>query len=76
MSPPVAGQVAMHKGQRFECLRVEPYTRKDGQPSGIAVWQSHCAECAEPFTFKRGIGHFRAERRRCEAHASPGKRVR
>ena len=63
-------------GQVFRPLRVQTHT-KAGAAVVIPVvyWQTECADCGavmELFTLLR----FRHPRRRCDACAAPGKRVR
>lgn len=36
-------------------LRIEPYTRKDGKQTQVAVWESACATCGAPFEQKSPI---------------------
>jgi hypothetical protein len=75
------GEVRMFQGQRYECEAIEPYTRKDGAQSSIALWGTHCATCGQPFTAKMAIGQwdwpsFSGPIRRCRDHAKSGRAVR
>ena len=75
------GEVRMFQGQRYECEAIEPYTRKDGAQSSIALWGTHCATCSQPFTAKMAVGQwdrpdFRGPVRRCREHAKRGRSVR
>ena len=39
------------EGQRYERIGERSYSRKrDGQQTTVAIWQSHCIDCAEVFT--------------------------
>jgi hypothetical protein len=77
----VMGEVRMFQGQRYECEALEPYTRKDGTQTTVALWATHCATCGQPFVIKMAIGQwdwpsFRGPVRRCREHAKKGARVR
>jgi hypothetical protein len=38
-------------GQQYELVAFMPYKRKrDGAEVELAIWQSHCRRCGEPFT--------------------------
>ena len=39
----------VHRGQLYERVRTEPFERKDGGASEIAIWRSTCAQCEDPF---------------------------
>lgn len=74
------GDVRLFRGQRYECEAIEPYTRKDGTQSSVALWTSHCATCGQPFTAKMAVGQwdhpsFSGPVRRCREHAKAGSRV-
>lgn len=67
----------LHKGQTYEAVLAEPYICRDGRETHLIVWQSHCATCGEPFTFKTAIYATRFEpNRRCQKHKRPGHRVK
>jgi hypothetical protein len=74
------GEVRMFNGQRYECEAIEPYTRKDGVQSSVALWATRCATCGQPFTAKMSVGHwdhpaFTGPVRRCREHSKRGSRV-
>lgn len=56
-----------YRGQMYERLRIEPFERKDGSASSVAIWRSTCAQCEEPFecTSPAIVPRFRPARR-CE----------
>jgi hypothetical protein len=64
----------IYREQQYELLRLQPYKRKDGEMTIIAIWVSRCPECDAEFQTRTSIG--RPPRiRRCEAHRAPGIRV-
>lgn len=74
--PPEIGTVLLREGQRYELLEVRPHVRRDGKPTWLLVWQSHCAECDRAFEvitgLKAPLGNIN---RRCPTHHSPGRAV-
>lgn len=71
------GKVREYDGQRFECVRIEPYIRRDGVMSSVAVWRSKCAACRTSFDFRSPLRVARFQpNRRCVRHRRPGQRVR
>jgi hypothetical protein len=38
-----------YQRQRYRLLRIEPYTRRDGTETSVAVWQSVCSQCRGQF---------------------------
>jgi hypothetical protein len=71
------GDVFRHRGQKYVCVAVEPYIRKDGTFSGVATIMSHCADCDAEFTFKVGVNMTKfGVNRRCPEHVAPLRRVR
>src|SRR5690606_11647462 len=74
--PPEIGTVLLREGQRYELLEIRPHVRRDGKPTWLLVWQSHCAECDRAFEVITGIkapvGNIN---RRCPTHHSPGRAV-
>ena len=43
------GKVRDYAGQQYDCVAIEPYTRRrDGASSYLAVWRSKCAQCGAP----------------------------
>jgi len=70
------GDVFRQRGQKYVCVAVEPYIRKDGAFSGIATIMSHCADCGAEFTFKVGIKTTKfSVNRRCPEHVAPLRKV-
>jgi len=71
------GDVFRHRGQKYVCVAVEPYIRKDGAFSGVATIMSHCADCGAEFTIKVGINTTKFfPNRRCPEHVIPLQKVR
>lgn len=71
---PQVGAKHWFDGQEFTVVKVEPYTRRDGQPSHIITWNSSCPECWGKVENTSGLA-VRFPRRRCSIHAAPMKRV-
>jgi len=70
------GDEFRYRGQKYVCVAVEPYIRKDGAFSGIATIMSNCANCGAEFTFTVGINTTRFNvNRRCPVHAAPLQKV-
>ena len=46
------GQEYVRSGRRWLAVGFEPYTRKDGTETELAVWQGHCKACNKPFTVR------------------------
>ena len=67
------GTVVIHKKQQYELEAFQPYIRRDGLPTELAVFRSHCKRCGEPFTMT--VPSLDREPRltsfnkRCKAHA-------
>lgn len=71
--PPNVGFVLMREGQRYELVALKPHMRRDGLPTTLLVWRSHCCDCGEVFEVITGLvanGYFN---RRCLAHHRPGR---
>ena len=68
---PRLGTVVMLQGQRYELVNTELYWRRDGQPTVLLHWQSHCPECAAAFLVKTGLQQ-RYLNRRCPKHHRSG----
>lgn len=71
--PPSAlqiGHVEVYKGQSFELVRLDPYVRKDGRATALAVWRASCIECNQPFelTTPHEALVFKPSARRCPEH--------
>lgn len=41
--------VVDYRGQTYRLIRIDPYTRKDGVETTIAIWSSRCHRCGQPF---------------------------
>jgi len=73
--PPDVGFILIREGQRYELMAHKPYIRRDGFPTTLLVWRSHCCDCGEAFEVVTGLvanGYFN---RRCPAHHRPGRAV-
>lgn len=79
-APFIAAEVSevRYRAQLYERLRMEPFVRKDGRTSLIAIWRSTCAQCREPFecTTPAVMPRFRPARRcvTCRQGSSWAKR--
>jgi hypothetical protein len=73
--PPDVGFVLMRECQRYELMARKPHIRRDGFPTTLLVWRSHCCDCGEVFEVVTGLvanGYFN---RRCPDHHRPGRAV-
>ena len=70
------GTTIENGGQLYRCEAIEPYTRRDGRPSAVAIVTSECAKCGEPFTLTvpAVVVEFKPNRR-CQKHKRAGSRV-
>jgi hypothetical protein len=73
---PALGTEVMWRGQPYELVEVTPYTRSDGAPSQVLVWEAPCWTCGEPFQVRASLGGARGLNRRCARHKRPGVRVK
>ena len=71
---PLIGEAFMHQGQRYELIESQEHVRRDGSPTRIFTWQSHCPDCGKPFVIKSGMAIHHLNRR-CDTHKKPGKPV-
>jgi len=63
--------------EQYRCLFVRRHIRRDGSETFLAVWESLCAQCGEPFTCTTPAAATRFQpNRRCAKHNRPGQRVR
>jgi hypothetical protein len=70
------GMVREYKGQRYECVAILPHIRPDKERTEIAVWESGCARCGEPFLFRSPVNKETfMPSRRCRDHKSAGRKV-
>lgn len=73
-APFIAAEVSgiRYRGQLYQRLRIEPFIRKDGTESSIAIWGSTCAQCFEPFecTTPAVMPRFRPARRCADCRTS------
>lgn len=46
------GQEYLRKGRLWVVAGFEPYTRKDGVETELALWSGTCVKCSEPFQVK------------------------
>jgi hypothetical protein len=65
-----------HDGQRYELVRTEAYTRRDGGHTILAIWRSACPTCGEMFETRTPVRARRFSCRRCPRHRRPGVRVK
>jgi hypothetical protein len=66
-----------YRGQHYELMRQDPYTRRDGTLTTLAVWRSHCAQCGDSFELRTPVKSSKfVPNRRCQAHKRPGVRVK
>jgi hypothetical protein len=62
--------------QLYTLVASEPFIRRDGRQTVLAIWQSHCAQCGQCFEFKRPTRAVKFQpNRRCQLHKRPGVRV-
>ena len=66
------GDIQKYKGQTYKCLAFEPYVRKDGKITTLAIIQSHCLACGVLFNFMAPVGRLHWPSRRCAKHKQPG----
>lgn len=60
-----------HRGRLYRCVRIEPYERKDGGLSLLAIWEARCAACGAPYEIATPVSYQRSktfERANCDAH--------
>lgn len=70
------GETRTYLGQRYEIVDAFERDRRDGSVATILHWQSHCAECGEPFGFTTPAASAKFQpNRRCQKHKRPGCRV-
>lgn len=65
-----------YRGQEYRPFCIRTHRRKDGNETLLAIWESECATCGEPFTVATPM--FAAKftpNRRCQRHKRPGQRV-
>lgn len=72
---PAIGALLMKEGQRYELAAANRHIRKDGTPTILLTWQSHCADCGLAFEIVSGLRAKGSINRRCPLHTSPGRSV-
>lgn len=72
---PDIGTLLMKEGQRYELVSANGHTRKDGAPTILLTWRSHCADCGSTFEVVTGLRAKGSINRRCPLHTSPGRAV-
>ena len=71
------GSFKYYGGQQYECVGEQPYTRRDGSQTYLAVWETRCATCNCTFRFKYSTNSEKFEpNRRCKDHKRPGAKVK
>ncbi len=73
-SPESQPTIKLYRGQRYELVRTEPYTRVDGGHTTLAVWCSACPKCGETFETRTPV-RARKFGNVCPRHKRPGVRV-
>ena len=48
------GHVYAHGRQAYLLCANTPHVRKNGEPTVLRLWATHCAGCGGPFTFTTG----------------------
>lgn len=71
--PPIGVAVDV-RGQRYDLIAIEPYTRKDGTSTQLSVWMAECTVCCRPFVARAPVLSM-PETRRCDEHKATGKAV-
>ena len=71
---PAVGTVLMRDGQRYVVVDTQPHRRKDGTPTTLIVWRSHCSDCGQPFELTTPLA-TKWPNRRCPRHRAPGRAV-
>lgn len=46
------GDAYVRRGRMWTAVGFEPYTRKDGTETELAVWRGHCTRCNSAFLVK------------------------
>jgi len=72
---PAIGALLMKEGQRYELAAANGHIRKDGTPTILLTWRSHCADCGSAFEIVTGLRAKGSINRRCPLHTSPGRSV-
>ena len=72
---PAIGALLMKEGQRYELVAANGHIRKDGTPTILLTWRSHCADCGSAFEIVTGLRAKGSINRRCPLHTSPGRSV-
>lgn len=69
--------VREYNGQRYVRIGEFKRARRDGTLATVLRWQSHCAECGDPFeiTTPKASNKWQPNRR-CQTHKRPGVRVK
>ena len=71
---PAVGTVLMCDGQRYVVVDTRLHRRKDGTPTTLIVWRSHCSDCGQPFELTTPLA-TKWPNRRCPMHRAPGRAV-
>lgn len=70
--------IAIEQGRPFHLVSVQPYTRKDGSASALAVWRGTCRVCGAAFELKTtaNLGSLTATKSMQRVHCDLHKHVR
>lgn len=72
---PDLGTIVMLDDQAYELVAAEDHRRKDGSPTTLLRWSTHCPVCGDHFEVMSGLS-CKTFNRRCEAHRTAGKPIR
>jgi hypothetical protein len=62
--------------QLYTLLASEPHTRRDGRPTVVGIWQSHCAQWRPALRVQRSARAAKFQPNRCcQLHERPDVRV-
>ncbi len=63
--------------QEYRCIGVTAHERANGRMTELAIWESRCPECGDPFTFQTSVTRgIVSPNRRCARHRKPGIKVK
>lgn len=61
------------RGQTYELVKKDPYTRQDGTPTFVLTWKSPCVTCGTHFETTTGLT-VRYMNRNCPQHHASGRK--
>lgn len=75
-APDIFAESRVYRGQEYRPIYTRPHRRKDGSETVLAIWESDCSTCGEPFTVATPLFSIKfMPNRRCQRHKRPGQRV-